>query len=152
MNFVFFQEQKKVSKLTLAQANQIINSALENARSKGYKPMAVVVIDEHGNTRAVQRDDGASMFRIDIATGKAWGAVAMGSSSRSLAERAAGNPNFFGALASTSGGKFLPQPGAVVIKNAQGEIVGAVGASGGTGDEDEEICIHGVAAAGFAHA
>lgn len=141
-----------MSTLTLAQANQIISAALDNARTKGYLPMAVVVIDEHGNTRAVQRDDGASMFRIDVATGKAWGAAAMGSSSRSLAERAAGNPNFFGALASTSGGKFLPQPGAVVIKNGNGEIIGAVGASGGTGDQDEEICIHGVTAAGLSHA
>ena len=135
--------------LTLAQANAIITGALAASKKAGYKPMAVVVIDAHGNVRSAQREDGASMFRIDIATGKAWGAVAMSASSRTLAERAKDNPNFFVTLASTAQGKFLPQPGAVLIKNAAGEILGAVGASGGTGDEDEEICIAGVLANGF---
>ena len=123
--------------LTLAQANAIITGALASSKKAGYKPMAVVVIDAHGNVRSAQREDGASMFRIDIATGKAWGAVAMSASSRTLAERAKDNPNFFVTLASTAQGKFLPQTGAVLIKNAAGEILGAVGASGGTGDEDE---------------
>lgn len=135
--------------LTLAQANAIITGALASSKKAGYKPMAVVVIDAHGNVRSAQREDGASMFRIDIATGKAWGAVAMSASSRTLAERAKDNPNFFVTLASTAQGKFLPQTGAVLIKNAAGEILGAVGASGGTGDEDEEICIAGVLANGF---
>lgn len=135
--------------LTLAQANAIITGALASSKKAGYKPMAVVVIDAHGNVRSAQREDGASMFRIDIATGKAWGAVAMSASSRTLAERAKDNPNFFVTLASTAQGKFLPQTGAVLIKNAAGEILGAVGASGGTGDEDEEICIAGVLTNGF---
>jgi uncharacterized protein GlcG (DUF336 family) len=135
--------------LTLSQANQIISAALAHSKQLGYKPMAVVVLDEAGHVKAVQREDGASMFRVDVATGKAWGAVGMGSSSRALAERAKDNPNFFVSLAATSGGKFLPQPGAVLIKHADGSILGAVGASGGTGDEDENICAHGVAAAGF---
>jgi uncharacterized protein GlcG (DUF336 family) len=73
----------------------------------------------------------------------------MGVSSRTLAERAKDNPNFFVSLASTAGGRFLPQTGAVVIKDAQGNLLGAVGASGGTGDEDEAICKAGVAAAGL---
>jgi uncharacterized protein GlcG (DUF336 family) len=77
------------------------------------------------------------MFRIEIATGKAWGAVAMGASSRTLAARAKDNPNFFVTLAATAGGKFLPQTGAVLIRNASGELLGAAGASGGTGEEDE---------------
>lgn len=138
-----------MTSLTLAQANLIINAALQRSNELGYKPMAVVVLDESGHTKAAQREDGASMFRIDIATGKAWGAAGMGASSRTLGERARDNPNFFLSLAATSGGKFLPQPGAVLIKNAIGEIIGAVGASGGTGDEDEAICAHGVAAAGL---
>jgi uncharacterized protein GlcG (DUF336 family) len=73
----------------------------------------------------------------------------MGVSSRTLAERAKDNPNFFVSLAATAEGKFLPQTGAVVIKSASGEVIGAVGASGGTGDEDELICIAGVEAAGL---
>ncbi len=138
-----------MTSLTLAQANQIIDTALRSARAKGYKPMAVVVLDEGGNLRAAQRDDGASMFRVDIATGKAWGAVGMGQSSRQLAERAKENPNFFLSLASTANGRFLPQQGAVLIKDAEGHVLGAVGASGGTGDQDEEICAEGVRAAGL---
>jgi uncharacterized protein GlcG (DUF336 family) len=141
-----------MSELTLAAANTIISAALALARSKGYRAMAVVVLDESGHVRALQREDGASMFRIDIATGKAWAAVGMGAASRTLGERARDNPNFYGALAATAHGKFLPQTGAVLIKNAAGEIIGAVGASGGTGDEDEAICMAGVAAAGLQHA
>lgn len=138
-----------MTSLTLAQANLIIESALKRSRELGYKPMAVVVLDQAGHTKAAQREDGASMFRIDIATGKAWGAVAMGASSRLLGERARDNPNFFLSLAATSAGKFLPQPGAVLIKNSDGTILGAVGASGGTGDEDEAICAYGVDATGL---
>ncbi|MDP9011038.1 MAG: heme-binding protein [Pseudomonadota bacterium] len=140
-----------MSRLTLAQANKIIESALAVARQGGYRAMAVVVLDEAGHVRAVQREDGASMFRIDIATGKAWAAIGMGASSRTLLERARANPIFYGALPAAAQGKFLAQTGAVLIKNAD-EIVGAVGASGGTGDEDEAICIAGVQAAGLQHA
>jgi uncharacterized protein GlcG (DUF336 family) len=111
--------------------------------------MGIAVLDDAGNVKAFASEDGASMFRFDIARGKAWAAVGMGASSRALAERAKDNPNFFVALAATAGGKFLPQPGAVLIKDAQGAILGAVGASGGTGDEDEAICKAGVAAAGL---
>ena len=138
-----------MTSLTLTQANLIIESAFKRSQELGYKPMAVVVLDEAGHTKATQRQDGASMFRIDVATGKAWGAVGMGASSRVLGERAQDNPNFFLSLAATSGGKFLPQPGAVLIKNRDGAILGAVGASGGTGDEDEAICAYGVEAAGL---
>ena len=79
--------------------------------------MGVVVLDEAGHLKAAQRQDSASMFRIDVATGKAWAAVAMGASSRVLSERAASNPNFFVSLASTAHGHFLPQTGAVLIQD-----------------------------------
>ena len=138
-----------MSDLTLATANAIIEAALAASATAGYKPMAVVVLDDSGHLRAAQRQDGASMFRVDVATGKAWAAVAMGASSRVLSERAASNPNFFVSLASTAHGRFLPQTGAVLIKDETGRVVGAVGASGGTGDEDEEICIAGVVATGL---
>ncbi len=140
-----------MSRLTLAQANRIIEAALEASKQKGFKPMAVVVLDDSGHLKAAQREDGASMFRVDVATGKAWGAIGMGASSRTLAARAKDNPNFFLTLAASAQGKFLPQPGAVLIKDAAGNILGAAGASGGTGDEDEEICIAGIAAAGLTH-
>lgn len=136
--------------LTLEKANQIITAALAQSKQAGYQPMGIAVLDDAGHLKAFAREDGASMFRFDVARAKAWGAVGMGVSSRLLGERAKGNPNFFVSLAATSEGRFLPQTGAVLIKDAQGRVIGAVGASGGTGDEDEAICIAGVQAAGFA--
>ena len=138
-----------MTRLTLRQANQIIEGALAKAREMKIKPLGVVVLDESGHLKAAQREDAASMFRIEIATGKAWGAVAMGASSRTLAARAKDNPNFFVTLAATAGGKFLPQTGAVLIRNASGELLGAAGASGGTSEEDEAACIHGIEHAGL---
>src|SRR4030095_5464206 len=111
--------------------------------------MAVAVLDDAGHVKSAQRQDGASMFRIDIATGKAWASVAMGAASRVLTQRAKDLPAFFGALASTGQGRFIPQTGAVLVKDENDHVLGAVGASGGTGDEDEEICIAGVTAAGL---
>jgi len=138
-----------MTSLTLALANSIIDQALKRSGELGYLPMAVVVLDASGHIKAAQRQDGASMFRVDIATGKAWGAVGMGVSSRALGERAKTNPSFLVALSATAGGKFLPQTGAVLIKTPDGKVLGAVGASGGTGDEDEAICVFGVQAAGL---
>ena len=138
-----------MSKLTLKQANAIIEGAFEKALEMKIKPLAVVVLDDSGNIVAAQRQDNASMFRFDVAQGKAWGAVAMSASSRALAKRAKENPNFFVTLAATAKGKFLPQTGAALIKDAQGNILGAAGASGGTGDEDEACCAAGVEKAGL---
>ena len=75
----------------------------------------------------------------------------MGVASRVLFQRAKENPNFFTTLADTAHGKFLPQTGAVLIKDASGVVLGAAGASGGSGDEDEAICIHGIESVGLAH-
>jgi uncharacterized protein GlcG (DUF336 family) len=140
-----------MSKLTLAQANKIIEGAFANARQLKIKPLAVAVLDEGGHIKSIQREDDATMFRVDVAVGKAWASVAMGAASRVLLGRAKENPQFFGALASTAQGKFLPQTGAVLIKDKDGTILGAAGASGGTGEEDEAACIAGIAAAGLMH-
>ena len=104
-----------------------------------------------GQVKAAAREDGATALRIEIANGKASAALGMGVSSRALAQRAKELPAFLTALASVSSQKFLPQTGAVLIKNAAGEVIGAAGASGGTGDEDEAICIAGIGAAGLSH-
>jgi uncharacterized protein GlcG (DUF336 family) len=135
--------------LTLAHASQIVSKALEKARAMKIKPVTVVVLDDAGHLKAMQREDGASMFRFDVATGKAWAAVGMGASSRALAGRAKDNPNFFITLAATAGGKFLPQIGGVLIRDASGAILGAAGASGGTGEEDEAVCAFGIEQAGL---
>src|SRR5690606_5101907 len=140
---------KPMAALTLKQANAICAKALEKARQMNIKPVTVVVLDESGHPKAMQREDGASMFRFDVALGKAWAAVGMGASSRALAARAKDNPNFFITLAATAQGKFLPQIGGVLIRDGSGAIIGAAGASGGTGEEDEAICIHGIEQAGL---
>jgi uncharacterized protein GlcG (DUF336 family) len=138
-----------MSKLTLKQANTIIEKGLAKGREMKCKPLAIVVLDDAGNIVSAQREDGASMFRMEVAKGKAWGAVAMGASSRALGKRAKDNPNFFLSLAATAGGKFLPQTGAALIKDKDGAIIGAAGGSGGTGDEDEACCVVGIEAAGL---
>jgi uncharacterized protein GlcG (DUF336 family) len=138
-----------MSRITLQQANTIITKALEKARAMNYAKLGVIVLDDAGHVVAFQREDGASMFRYDIARGKAWGCVAMGCSSRALAKRAKDNPNFMITLAATAEGRFLPQQGGVLIRDAAGAIVGAAGASGATGDQDEEVCIHGIEQAGL---
>lgn len=140
-----------MNRLLLTHADQIVAAAIAQARGSGYRPMAVAVLDDAGHIKAVVREDGASMARVDIAVGKAWAAVSLGASSRALSQRARENPSFFGALAVTHGGKFIPQTGAVLICDPDGATLGAVGASGGSGDEDELVCIAGVAAAGLRH-
>jgi uncharacterized protein GlcG (DUF336 family) len=138
-----------MSQITLQQANTIIEKAFARAREMKIKPLGVVVLDAGGHIVSAQREDKASMFRLDVARGKAWASVAMGASSKALGKRAKDNPNFFVSLAATAGGKFLPQTGAALIRNAQGEIIGAAGASGGTGEEDEACCVAGIEAAGL---
>ena len=135
--------------LTLEQASLVIQHAAAKAREDGVPPLTVVVLDASGYLIAAQRQDGASMFRFDVAVGKAWAAVAMGVSSRDLATRAQDNPNFFVSLAATGQGRFLPQPGAVLIRDREGNILGSAGASGGTGDQDEMCCAFGVTQAGL---
>lgn len=138
-----------MSSLTLQQASAIITAALAKSKDAGYKPMGIAVLDASGNLKAFVSEDGASMFRFDIARAKAWAAVGMGVSSRKLAERAREVPTFMSSLAAVGDGKFVAQTGAVLIKDAQGNVLGAVGASGGTGDEDEAICAAGVEAVGL---
>lgn len=107
------------------------------------------MVDDSGNIVASQREDNTSFFRFDIALGKSWGAVAMGRSIRALGKRAKDNPTSMITLAATAKGKFLPQTGAALIKDGQGNILGAAGASGGTGDEDEACCALGIEKAGL---
>ena len=138
--------------LTLAQARCLIEGALTAARQHGFKPMGMVVVDAAAQVVASVREDGASALRLDIALGKAAAAAGMGVNSRTLTQRAKDLPAFFNAVAAASQQKFIAQTGAVLIVDAAGAVIGAAGASGGTGDEDEQIVIAGIAATGLAHA
>ncbi len=135
-------------KLTLEKANLIADRALAKARDAKYRPMCVAVLDEGGHLKVLKREDKASILRPQIAVGKAWGAVGMGESSRSLGERLKERPAFLGALSTMSQGKVVPVPGGVLIMDGD-EIAGAVGVSGGTADEDESCAVEGIKAAGF---
>ena len=135
-------------KLTLDKADLIADKTLAKAREAKYRPMCVAVLDEGGHLKVLKREDKASILRPQIAVGKAWGAVGMGESSRSLGERLKERPAFLGALSTMSQGKVVPVPGGVLILDGD-EIVGAVGVSGGTAEEDEACAVEGIKAAGF---
>jgi uncharacterized protein GlcG (DUF336 family) len=141
-----------MSTLSTTQALQIIQGAFAHARAQGFKPMGVVVVDAAAQVVASAREDGASALRLDIATGKASAAVGMGVNSRALAVRSKDVPVFFSAVASVAQQAFIPQTGAVLITDASGRVLGAAGASGGTGDEDEQIVMAGIAGTGLTSA
>lgn len=141
-----------MSTLTFSQAIKLIDGATAAAREAGFRPMGIVVVDAAAQVVAMAREDGATALRLDIALGKAAAAVGMGANTRVLTQRAKDLPAFFGAVAAVAQQKFIPQTGAVLITDAEGHVIGAAGASGGTGDEDEQIVIAGIAASGLNHA
>jgi uncharacterized protein GlcG (DUF336 family) len=133
--------------VTLAQASTIVDVALKKGRETNCAPLTVAVLDAGGHLVAFKREDKSGILRFDIAYGKAWGALGMGFGSRELSERAAKNPLFFGVLATVSQGRLVPVPGGVLIKDASGAVLGAVGISGDTSDKDEVCAIAGIEAA-----
>ena len=135
--------------LKLAQANSIIDAALAEGRKNNFSKLAVAVLDPGGHVIAFKRDDGASFLRFELAYGKAWGALGMGFGTRELAERATKQPAFIGALSAVTEGRMVPSPGGVLITGADGEVIGAVGISGDTGDNDEVCALAGIKAAGL---
>lgn len=135
--------------ITLQQAEHIINGALAEGSRLGLGPLTVAVLDVGGHLIALKRSDGSEYLRPPIAIGKAWGSLGMGHAGRVLAERAAKMPVFFGALSDMSGGRMVPLPGGVLVRDAGGAIVGAVGVSGDTGDNDEVAAVAGITGAGF---
>jgi uncharacterized protein GlcG (DUF336 family) len=135
--------------LSLAQASVIVDTALKKARELKQMPQTVVVLDSGGHVVCAKREDGSGIIRFEIAVGKAYGALGMGWGSRTMMERAAQNPNFLASIVAASGGRLVPNPAGVLIRDAGGQIVGAVGVSGDTGDNDEVIAVAGIAAAGL---
>jgi uncharacterized protein GlcG (DUF336 family) len=135
-------------KLTLQKAAAIVESALSHAAGLQLNPLTVAVLDAGGHLIAFQRQDGSSIMRPEIAQGKAWGALAMGMGGRALTQRAEQSPAFFVSLASVSKERMVV-PGGVLIKDVDGEIIGAVGISGVHPDMDEACAISGIKAAGL---
>lgn len=135
--------------LTLAQASTIVDAALQKGRAANLAPLVVAVLDAGGHLVAFKREDRGGFMRFDIAYGKAWGALGMGFGSRQIAVRAAANPTFINAVAAVSGGRLVPVPGGVLIRDAAGDVIGAVGVSGDLSDRDEECALAGIEAAGL---
>lgn len=135
--------------ISLDQAQIIVRDALAHGRVQNLKPLAVIVMDAGGHAVAFAREDGASFFRHDIARAKAIGALGMGDDTRVLAERAKANPAFFQSVTAVVGGNIAFSPGGVLVRDAAGIVIGAVGISGDTGDMDEACALAGIAAAGL---
>jgi uncharacterized protein GlcG (DUF336 family) len=135
--------------LTLDKASQIVDAGLAHGRGLGCKPLTVAVLDAGGHLVAFKREDHTGILRPEIAQGKAWGALGMGLGGRALAQRAEIAPAFFTALAAASGGRMIPVPGGVLIRNAAGDVVGAVGISGDMPDKDEACAVFGIEQAGL---
>lgn len=134
--------------LTLDAARTIVASVLEAARLRNLKPLAVVVYDARGSLKCVQVEDGASLRRPDIAAAKANGALALGLGSRAIQARAEAQPHFVAAVSHVVGpAALVPVPGGVLIRSAEGRLLGAVGVSGDTSDNDETSAVAGIAAA-----
>jgi uncharacterized protein GlcG (DUF336 family) len=127
--------------LNLQTATAISARALAVGREISAAPLTVAVLDAGGHLISLQREDGASLLRPQIAIGKAWGAMALGKDSRLIAADAQQRPAFIGAVNNLADGKLVPAPGGVLIRNEQGEVIGAVGITGDTSDIDEQCAI-----------
>jgi uncharacterized protein GlcG (DUF336 family) len=135
--------------LKLAQAIIVIDAAIAEARKRDFAPLAVAVLDAGGHLIAFKREDGAGIVRFDVAYGKAWGALGMGFGTRELTKRATAFPAFVNSLGAISQGRMVPSPGGVLIAGPEQDVVGAIGISGDTGDNDEICAIAGIEAIGL---
>ena len=137
-----------MAQLTLSKAQTVITAALTYAREKSMGQMAVAVLDARGALKAFAAEDGTALRRADIAIGKAYGALSMGVGSRTLGKRAEERPHFVAAVTHVVGGSLIPVAGGVLIRGDDDSIIGAVGVSGDTSDNDEAVALAGLAAAG----
>jgi len=135
--------------ITLEQARSIANGAFVHARSESMQPLAVLILDDGGHPIFFAREDGASNLRFQVADGKAYGALGLGIGSRALCNRAQEQPYFVEAVNGAFGGRLIPVPGGVLIRNANSDILGAVGVSGDNSDNDEAAAISGIQSVGL---
>ena len=135
--------------ISLNSARLVISGSLERGHDLGLKPLSVVVLDAGAHITAFEREDGASNMRFQVAYGKAHGALALGMGSRSLMARAEQQPYFIASVTAAIGGALVPVPGGVLIRDGSGTLVGAVGVSGDTSDNDEAAAVAGIERAGL---
>jgi uncharacterized protein GlcG (DUF336 family) len=135
--------------LSLAAAQTIMTAALAEGRAKGMNALAICILDERGATKMSAAEDGTSLKRGDIARGKAMGAISLGMGSRGIARMANERPHFISAATHAIGGALIPVAGGVLIRDAANAVIGAIGVSGDTSDNDEIAAMAGIAAAGL---
>jgi len=131
--------------LTLAQAQTALGAMLDHAAQIGGPPLALALLDAGAHPVLIARQDGAALLRVEIARGKAAGALGLGADTRALAERAAANPAFFTSVAAATG-QLILSAGGVLLHGAGGQLLGAIGISGDTADIDEQVALIGRAA------
>lgn len=135
--------------MKLETATRLIAAARSSGSKRRLKPLSVVVLDAGGQLRAFEREDGASNARFEIAFGKANGALALGIGSRALMDRAEQQPYFIAAAAAAIGGALVPVPGGVLVQTPDGELIGAVGITGDTSNNDEAAAVDAIEALGL---
>lgn len=138
-----------MAEISLSRARTIVRGTLKKGREMGLNPLSVVVLDTGGHVKAFEREDGASPGRFDVARGKAYGVIMMGMSGSAMMQRAEAQAYFVNALNGLYGGKVVPVPGGVLLKDKQGRIVGAVGVTGDTSDNDAAAAMAGIEASGL---
>lgn len=136
-------------RITLAQAEALIEAGIAEAARHKMKPLTLGVFDPTGALVALERQDGAPMIGAKVVTGKANGALAMGVSSRTVSELSAARPQVFAAIGALCSSGFVPSPGALLIQDANGTLIGAMAASGDTSDNDERAVQGAIEEAGF---
>ena len=135
--------------LTLDVARKILDASLAKVIEMKFKPMVITVLDARGCVKATIAQDGTSLMRGEVAHGKAYGALAMGLGSRALLKRAEEQPFFIDAVNTMARGALIPVPGGVLIHDASGSLLGAIGISGDTSDNDEIAAVAGIETAGL---
>ncbi|MCV0429736.1 MAG: heme-binding protein [Roseibium sp.] len=137
------------NEITQKLAHAILDAAFEKAAELGLKPLTVAVLDAGGHLKALSRQDGTSTLRPEIAQGKARGAISMGLGSRALFKRAQEQPYFIQAMNNLSGGSLVPVPGGVLVRSRDGTLIGAVGITGDSSDNDEACAVAAIQAVGL---
>jgi uncharacterized protein GlcG (DUF336 family) len=135
--------------VTLKQAESIIDAVLARGRELKCRPLSVVVTEPGARVKAFKKEDESAMMRFEMAVGKAYAALALGRSSSLVHQRAEERPLFMNYLVNASGGQIFPEGGGMLIRDARGEVIGAVGVTGDTEARDEELAAHGIRAAGL---
>ena len=135
--------------VTLQQSDAIIEAILARGRELDCRPLAVAVTDPGAHVKAFRKEDGSAMMRFEMAMGKAYAALALGRSSSLVRVRNEEKPQFMSYLVQASGGKLFPEGGGRLIRDAHGDVIGAVGVTGDTEARDEELAAHGIHAAGL---